>query len=146
MKTEPDEFGISDLQKAGAKGAPWDGVRNYQARNFMREMKCGDQVLIYHSSCKVIGVAGLGEIIQEATTDESAHNPKSDYYDAKSNPANPRWSKVQIKWIKTFKRVIELSELKKYKELTEMKLLQKGSRLSVMPVSPSEFNFIINLV
>ena len=147
MKSEPDTFSIDDLFNRKGKKEHWDGVRNYQARNFMRdEMKKGDQVLFYHSSCKVPGVAGIATVCKEAYPDHTSWDPKSSYYDPKSTPDNPRWFMVDIKFSKKFKRVIPLKELKEHDELSELKLLQKGCRLSIMPVSKEEFDFINSLV
>tara|TARA_R110002072_G_scaffold64203_1_gene159105 strand:+ start:80284 stop:80730 length:447 start_codon:yes stop_codon:yes gene_type:complete len=144
MKSEPDVFGIDDLKKV--KKEFWDGVRNYQARNFMRDdMKKGDKILFYHSSCKVPGIAGMATVSKECVPDVTSWNKKSKYYDEKSSEENPRWFMVQVKFEEKFKEVISLSELKNYKELKEMKLLQKGSRLSIMPVSKKEFDFILRL-
>jgi predicted RNA-binding protein with PUA-like domain len=144
MKTEPDVFSISDLQQQSKSG--WDGVRNYQARNFMRDqMKKGDQVLIYHSSCSVPGVAGLASISRESHPDPTCYDPKSPYYDAKSTKEKPRWFMVEIKWLKTFSRLIPLSQLKQQKELNQMALLKKGNRLSIMPISAQEFAVITAL-
>ncbi len=146
MKSEPDTFSIDDLKNAPHKVESWDGVRNYQARNFMRdEMKKGDLVLFYHSSCKIVGVAGIAEVAKESHPDLTALDKKSAYYDPKATQDDPRWYMVAIKWKKTFKRIISLNELKKHAALKDMKLLQKGNRLSIMPVSPEEFDTIIKL-
>ncbi|HEX6832768.1 MAG TPA: EVE domain-containing protein, partial [Rudaea sp.] len=110
MKSEPDEFSIDDL--ANRKSEPWSGVRNYQARNFMREMKVGDGVLFYHSSCEVPGVVGIAEIATTAHPDPTQFDPKSDYYDAASKREDPRWSLVDVKFKRKLKRVIALTELK----------------------------------
>lgn len=143
MKTEPDTFSIQDLKKA--KVAPWEGVRNYQARNFMQQMQMNDLVLIYHSSCAEIGVAGIAEVVKTAYPDPTALDPKSDYYDPKAPPDKPRWFMVDVKWIETFPRLIPLKELKENSAITELHLLQKGSRLSVMPVNAMEFKLIKKL-
>lgn len=141
MKTEPDTFSIDDLKRMKKSG--WDGVRNYQARNFMRDaMKKGDLVLIYHSSCKVPGVAGIAEVSKESHPDPTCWDKKSQYYDPKSTKDEPRWFMVEVKWKKTFKEVITLKELKDHKELKDMKLLQRGNRLSITPISKKEFEFI----
>ena len=147
MKTEPDEFSIEDLKCARDKTTSWEGVRNYQARNFMRdEMKQNDQVLIYHSSCKNVGVAGLAEVVKESHPDLSALNKNSEYFDPKATEKDPRWYMVDVKWKRTFDRVISLSELKKQKELQDMKLVQKGNRLSIMPITEREFKFILDMI
>jgi len=143
MKTEPDEFSIDDLSKR--KVEPWTGVRNYQARNFMREMKPGDGVLFYHSSCEIPGVAGIAEVATDAHPDPTQFDRKSDYYDAASRPEEPRWSLVDVKFKRKLKRVIPLSELKDRKELDGFALLARGNRLSVLPVSKPQWDFILGL-
>jgi len=146
MKSEPDVFSFSDLKKRPKQTEHWDGVRNYQARNFMRdEMKSGDLVLFYHSNAETIGAAGVAKVTKEAHPDHTQFDPKSDYYDPKSTKENPRWFMVEVTFNKDFKRVVTLDEMKTYKELEEMRLLQKGNRLSVMPVTKEEFNFIVSL-
>lgn len=144
MKTEPDEFSIDDLKAQKTSG--WEGVRNYQARNFMRdEMKKGDLVLIYHSSCPVPGVAGLATVNKESYPDPTAFDPKSNYYDQKSNTEKPRWFMVEVKFKAKFKDFISLETIKEQKKLSEMKLVQKGNRLSIMPVTKAEFHHILKL-
>jgi len=143
MKTEPDEFSIDDLSKK--KVEPWTGVRNYQARNFMREMKPGDGVLFYHSSCEIPGVAGIAEVATEAYPDPTQFDKKSDYYDAASKREEPRWSLVDVKYKRKLKRVIPLSELKDRRELDGFALLARGNRLSVLPVTKPQWDFILGL-
>ena len=143
MKTEPDEFSIDDLSKK--KVEPWTGVRNYQARNFMREMQAGDGVLFYHSSCEVPGVAGIAEVAATAYPDPTQFDKKSDYYDAASKREEPRWSLVDVKYKRKLKRVIPLSELKDRKELDGFALLARGNRLSVLPVTKPQWDFILGL-
>ena len=143
MKTEPDEFSIDDLSKK--KVEPWTGVRNYQARNFMREMKAGDGVLFYHSSCEVPGVAGIAEVAVTAYPDPTQFDKKSDYYDAASKREEPRWSLVDVKFKRKLKRVIPLSELKDRKELEGFALLARGNRLSVLPATKAQWDFILGL-
>jgi predicted RNA-binding protein with PUA-like domain len=143
MKTEPDEFSIDDLAKK--KIEPWTGVRNYQARNFMREMKPGDGVLFYHSSCEVPGVAGIAEVATEAYPDPTQFDRKSDYYDAASKREEPRWSLVDVRYKHKLKRVIPLAELKDRKELDGFALLARGNRLSVLPVAKTQWDFILGL-
>lgn len=144
MKTEPDVFSIDDLKKN--KKTSWEGVRNYQARNFMRDqMKLGDQVLIYHSSCKVPAVAGVAKVIKEAHPDPSSWDKKSPYFDPKSSKENPRWFMVDLAFVKKFSQVISLSEIKKEKSLAQMKLVQKGNRLSIMPLTQKEFKKILSM-
>jgi len=143
MKTEPDEFSIDDLSKK--KVEPWTGVRNYQARNFMREMQAGDGVLFYHSSCEVPGVAGIAEVAGTAYPDPTQFDKKSDYYDAASRREEPRWSLVDVKFKRKLKRVIPLTELKDRRELEGFALISRGNRLSVLPVTKAQWDFILGL-
>jgi len=143
MKSEPDVFSISDLKKN--KTEEWDGVRNYQARNFMKTMKKNDIVLFYHSNAKPSGLAGLATIHKEALPDSTQFNKKSKYYDAKSTKENPRWHCVHVKYKKTFKEVIDLKTLKEDPKLSNMLVCQKGSRLSVQPVEKKDFDYIIKM-
>ena len=144
MKTEPDVFSIDDLKSH--KTTPWEGVRNYQARNFMRdEMKKGDMVLIYHSNAKPPGVAGIGVVSKEAFPDHFAWDKKSKYFDPKSTKENPRWMMVEIKFKKKFKELISLSEIKETKGLEDMLILKKGNRLSITPVEKKHFDRIIEM-
>jgi predicted RNA-binding protein with PUA-like domain len=143
MKSEPDEFSIDDLAKKRTE--PWSGVRNYQARNFLREMRVGDGVLFYHSSCDEPGVAGVAEVATDAYPDPTQFDPKSDYFDAKSTRTAPRWSLVEVKFKRKLKRVIALAELKERKELHELVLVRPGNRLSVLPVSKTHWHFILGL-
>jgi predicted RNA-binding protein with PUA-like domain len=143
MKTEPDEFSIDDLSKR--KTEPWSGVRNYQARNFMREMKVGDGVLFYHSSCEIPGVAGIAEVAVAAHPDPTQFDSKSDYFDAASKREDPRWSLVDVKFKRKLKRVIALTELKGNTELAELALVKPGNRLSVLPVTKKQWDYILGL-
>lgn len=147
MKSEPDIFGIVHLENRPNKTEHWDGVRNYQARNFMRDrMKKGDQVFFYHSNCKEPGIVGIAEVVREAYPDHTAYDPESKYYDPKSTPDNPRWYMVDIRFVRRLKRTITLQELKKQaKALPDFPLLQKGNRLSVMPLSGEEWKFILGM-
>lgn len=147
MKSEPDVFGIEHLEKRPKKTEAWDGVRNYQARNFMRDgMKKGDQIFFYHSNCKEPGIVGIAEVVREAYPDHTAFDPESKYYDPKSEPDNPRWFMVDVKFVRRLKRTISLQELKAHAEaLPDFALLQKGSRLSVMPVSEKAWEYILGL-
>ena len=146
MKSEPDAYSIDDLAREKNKTTCWDGVRNYQARNLMRdEMKKGDLVLFYHSSAKPPGVAGAARVVRESYPDHTALDRKSKYYDEKSTADNPRWFMVDIKLVKKFKRLIPLEELKSIKALEGMVLLQKGSRLSVQPVTKKQYETILKL-
>ncbi|MAW07822.1 MAG: EVE domain-containing protein [Halobacteriovoraceae bacterium] len=144
MKTEPDVFSIDDLKSQ--KTTPWEGVRNYQARNFMRdEMKKGDMVLIYHSNTKPPGVAGIGVVSKEAFPDHFAWDKKSKYFDPKSTKENPRWMMVEVKFKKKFKELISLSEIKETKGLEGMLILRKGNRLSITPVDKKHFDKIVEM-
>ena len=146
MKSEPNAFGIDDLQNMPDQTEHWDGVRNYQARNMMRdEMKVGDQVFFYHSNCEVPGIVGLMEVVKEGYPDFTAFDPNSKYFDEKSDPSKPRWFMVDIKYIRHTKRVIPLAELKEHDVLENMALVRKGNRLSIMPVSKQEWDYILRL-
>jgi predicted RNA-binding protein with PUA-like domain len=146
MKSEPDVFSIDDLKAMPKKTEHWDGVRNYQARNMMRdEMKKGDLVFFYHSNCKVPGIVGIMEVVKEGYPDHTAYDPKGKYYDEKSTPDNPRWYMVDVKYKRKLKRTISLDELKALPRLEEMPLVRRGNRLSVMPVSKAHWNYILGL-
>jgi len=142
MKSEPDSFGIEHLKKQGT--GPWDGVRNFSARNFMRAMKLGDQVLFYHSSAKPSGAAGLAEVVREAYHDHTSWDPKNHHFDPKSTPERPLWSMVDVRYVGTFKHFLPLEELKKIPELSGMVLFNRG-RLSVQPVEEKHFKLIVKL-
>jgi predicted RNA-binding protein with PUA-like domain len=143
MKSEPDEFSFEDLMAAPKKTTPWVGVRNYQARNFMRDgMKVGDGVLFYHSSCPVPGIYGLATVASGAYPDPTQFDRKSKYHDAKSDRANPRWMLVDVKFAKKT-RAMPLDELRTYPELEDMVVLKRGNRLSITPVTPAEWRFIV---
>ncbi|CAA0105463.1 Uncharacterised protein [Zhongshania aliphaticivorans] len=147
MKSEPDAFSLDDLCSRPDGTEPWDGVRNYQARNMMRDnMKRGDKVFFYHSSCPVPGIAGIAAVVKEGYPDHSAQNPESKYYDPKASPENPRWFMVDVKFERKFPRLIPLSELKAEPSLAEMILLKKGNRLSIMPVQENEWRQILSMV
>jgi predicted RNA-binding protein with PUA-like domain len=146
MKSEPEEFGIDDLKNNPDKTEPWDGVRNYQARNMMRDdMKKGDLVFFYHSNCKIPGIVGIMTVNKEGYPDPTAFDPEDKHYDPKSDPENPRWIHVDVKYKRKFKRVISLAELREQKQLKDMKILQRGNRLSVTPVAKKEWDYIVNL-
>jgi predicted RNA-binding protein with PUA-like domain len=146
MKSEPDVFSFEDLKKRPNKTEPWNGVRNYQARNFMRnDMKVDDLILFYHSSCDVPGVAGIARVSSASYPDQTQFNPKSEYFDQKATKENPRWFLVDVKFESELKRFISLEELKGHKVLAGMKLLQRGNRLSILPVTQEEFEFIRKL-
>lgn len=142
MKSEPGVFSIDDLQKKKKTG--WDGVRNYQARNFLRRMKKGDLAFFYHSSVAPSVIAGVVRIVREATPDPTQFDPKSDHYDPDSPPGAPRWSQVDVKFAQKFKKPLSLEEIKKIPALKEMVLLKRG-RLSVQPVAPSEWKTLMKL-
>ncbi len=148
MKSEPGEFGIDDLRKRPRKTEPWDGVRNYQARNMMRdEMQLGDRAFFYHSACEVPGVVGIVEIASAPYADPTAFDPADRHYDPKSDPENPRWFLVDVKFVRKLKRTIALSELRAFAEtrLDGLALLRRGNRLSVMPVAKKHWDFILGL-
>lgn len=146
MKSEPDEFSIDDLAAAPERSVAWYGVRNYQARNFMRDqMRLGDQVFFYHSSCPEPGIAGLATVSKQAYPDATQFERKSKYYDAKATSETPRWFNVNVK-LKKKTRLVGLDELRTHPELTTMRLLQRGNRLSVTPVDPAEWEFILKLM
>lgn len=142
MKSEPAEVSIDDALAAPERTVPWTGVRNYQARNFMRDaMKIGDGVLFYHSSCAEPGIAGLAEVASTACPDETQFDPASKYFDEKASRENPRWMLIDVRAIaKT--RLIGLAELRAQQELADMQILKRGNRLSITPVSPSEWRYI----
>ncbi len=146
MKSEPDDFSIDDLMRAAKKTTPWFGVRNYQARNYMRdEMQLGDQALFYHSSCEVPGIAGIVEIARLAYPDATQFDYKSRYFDPKSTRAKPRWFNVDVRLAKKT-RLVPLTELREYPQLADMRLLQRGNRLSITPVEPEEWKFIMSVL
>jgi predicted RNA-binding protein with PUA-like domain len=146
MKSEPDAFSIDDLKNLPGKTDHWDGVRNYQARNMMRDdMKRGDLVFFYHSNCDEPGIVGIAKVSKEGYPDFTAWDPKSKYFDAKSDPDNPRWFMVDVKYVRKLKRTITLAELKKFAKLKDMPLVRKGNRLSIMPVTKSQWDFILSL-
>ena len=142
MKSEPDECSIDDVLKAPGRKTPWSGVRNYQARNFMRdEMRVGDGVLFYHSSCPEPGIAGLAEVASAAYPDKTQFDPKSDYYDPASKKDAPRWYNVDVRATKKI-ALIALEELRRHKALAGMVTLRPGNRLSITPVTEAEWKFI----
>ncbi len=144
MKSEPDVFSIDQLKKD--KSSLWDGVRNYQARNFMmNDMKVGDQVLFYHSNAKPPGVAGLAKISKEAVPDPSQFNKNGEYFDPKASKENPRWFCVEVAFDKKFSELVPLDELKSQKGLEDMLVTRKGQRLSIQPVTKKEFNIVCKM-
>ncbi len=147
IKSEPGSFSIEHLAKARDATTSWNGVRNYQARNFLRDMKAGDQAFFYHSSCEVPAVVGIVEVTREAYPDPSAFDPKDDHYDPDSDRAKPRWYMVDVRLVRRLKRMITLEELRPHAraKLSDFELLKRGSRLSVMPVSARSWSFILSL-
>jgi predicted RNA-binding protein with PUA-like domain len=146
MKSEPDAFSIDDLCKRPNQVEPWDGVRNYQARNMMRDgMKLGDQVFFYHSNCTVPGIVGIMEIVREGYPDFSAFDPDDKHFDPQSDPDKPRWMRVDVKYVRHLRRTISLKELKDKTELADLALLRRGNRLSIMPVNQQQWAFILGL-
>lgn len=146
FKSEPSDYSIDDLANAEHQTSCWEGIRNYQVRNFIRDdMKVGDQVMFYHSSCKHVGVVGLAEIVKEAHPDHTQFDPESKYYDPKSKQENPRWLMVDIKLVSKLPKLIPLSDIKACEHITEIPLVRKASRLSIMPVSKREWDLILSL-
>ena len=140
MKSEPEVFGYDDLVRVGSEG--WDGVRNYQARNFLREMQPGDQVIFYHSNAKPPGAAGIARIVRGAEPDPTQFDPESKYYDPKSDPSDPRWDWVTVAPVRALE-FVSVDELKQIPELAGCRLLATGNRLSVMPLTAAEFDAIV---
>jgi predicted RNA-binding protein with PUA-like domain len=148
LKSEPDTFSIENLAAKPKQTTAWDGVRNYQARNMLRDsMKKGDTAFFYYSSCEVPGIAGIVRIVKEGYPDKTAFDSKDDHYDPESDPKDPRWYVVDVKLQRKLKRIITLEELRRHAadELSEMRLLQRGNRLSVTPVTKEEWDFILTL-
>lgn len=147
FKSEPGVFSIADLEKAPKKTAFWDGVRNYQARNYLRDqIKKGDLVLFYHSNSDPSGIVGIAEVVRDGYPDHTAFDQRDPHFDPKSDPANPTWYMVDIKYVKTFPRLLSLEDLRGVPALKDMVLLQKGSRLSVQPVTEKQWKAIEKLV
>ena len=148
FKSEPGSFGIDDLAKSKRKTTSWDGVRNFQARNFMRDsMHKGDQGFFYHSGCDIPGIAGIVTVSREAHPDMSAFAPDDDHYDPDSDPANPRWCAVDVTLLRKFDRLITLAQLREHANtrLKDLLLLRKGNRLSITPVRKTDWDFILSL-
>lgn len=146
MKSEPDVFGIDHLRKMPKQTEHWDGVRNYQARNMLRDqMQVGDRVFFYHSNCDEPGIVGIARIVRAGYPDHTAQNPDSKYYDPKSDTDNPRWYMVDVKFERELKRTISLNELKADVELADMALVRRGNRLSIMPVTADQWEYILSL-
>jgi predicted RNA-binding protein with PUA-like domain len=146
MKSEPEAFSIDDLKNRPQQTEHWDGVRNYQARNMMRDdMKPGDRVFFYHSNCDEPGIVGIMEVVRQGYPDFMAFDPTSKYFDPKSDAAKPTWIMVDVKYVRHLKRTITLTELKQYPELAEMALVKRGNRLSIMPVTQAQWDYILSL-
>ena len=146
MKSEPEEFSIDDLAKAPNQTVPWFGVRNYLARNFMRDqMRIGDEVLFYHSSCPAPGIAGLARVASSAYPDETQWNKKGKYYDAKATRENPRWMLVDVALVQKT-RLLALADMREQATLANMVVLQRGNRLSITPVKPNELKAVLKLL
>ncbi len=144
MKSEPDAYSIDDLKRD--KREPWDGIRNYQARNMMRDdMKVGDKVFFYHSNCKEPGIVGIMKVVSKPYPDPTQFDPDSKYFDSKSNPEDPRWILVDVGFVRKTKRNITLTEIKAHPGLDDMILTRKGNRLSVMPVDREHWDIILGL-
>ncbi|HJT51086.1 MAG TPA: EVE domain-containing protein [Nitrosospira sp.] len=146
MKSEPSDVSIDDLASISGQTVAWYGVRNYQARNFMRDqMRVGDKVFFYHSSCEQPGIAGIAEVSKLAYPDVTQFDPDSKYFDAKATPENPRWFNVDVRLVRKT-RLLSIKELRSHPELASMRILQKGNRLSITPVDPAEWSFIIGIL
>ena len=145
LKTEADVFSFADLLAAPAQTTLWEGVRNYQARNLMRTMRPGEAVLVYHSSIQPAGVAGLAEVACEAQLDPTQFDKSSFYFDPKATPDTPRWDAVTVRGVAALPRFVPLSELRRQPELQNIRLLQRGNRLSVLPLTEREFQVIVRL-
>ena len=144
MKSEPDAYSIDDLERDGRE--MWDGIRNYQARNTMRDdMKIGDEVFFYHSSCKQPGIVGIARVASAPYPDPTQFDKKSKYFDPKSDKKEPRWCLVDVEFVRKTKRIVTLTEIKTHKSLDDMILTRKGNRLSIMPVSKKHWNKILSL-
>lgn len=144
MKSEPDTFSVDDLERVGTE--PWNGVRNYQARNMIRDrMRRGDLAFFYHSNCEIPSIAGIMEIVRPAYPDSTAFEAASPYYDPKSTAENPRWYMVDVRFVRKLKRPITLKELKSHGSLLDLPLLRRGNRLSVMPVTAHQWKYILSL-
>jgi predicted RNA-binding protein with PUA-like domain len=144
MKSEPDAYSIDDLERDGRE--PWDGIRNYQARNMMRDdMRIGDEILFYHSSCKVPGVVGIARVASEPYPDPTQFDPDAKYYDARSNPDDPRWILVDVEFVRKLDRPVTLADIKAHPGLDDMILTRRGNRLSIMPVEKAHWDIILGL-
>jgi predicted RNA-binding protein with PUA-like domain len=148
MKSEPSTFGIDDLARAKRQTTSWDGVRNFQARNFMRDdMQVGDLAFFYHSSCDVPGIVGVMKVVKAAQPDKTAFDKKDEHYDPDSNPTNPRWYSIDVQLERKFDNVVTLDRLRAHAQdkLSELLILRRGNRLSITPVSKTDWRFILSL-
>jgi predicted RNA-binding protein with PUA-like domain len=146
FKTEPDVFSIHDLKARGPQGEIWDGVRNYQARNMLRDqVRAGDRIFIYHSNCEVPGVAGVATAIDTGVIDPTQFNPDSQYHDPTSDPTKPRWITVKVGHVETLPSTISLGAIKAHPGLADMQLVKKGNRLSILPVTEDQWAMILSL-
>ena len=147
MKSEPDVFGIEHLKACTNKTEPWDGIRNYQARNFMRdEMKKGDKVFFYHSNCKTPGIVGIAKVASKPYPDPTQFDAGSNYFDPKSDPDDPRWVLVDVQHVRDLKRTVTLTEMKaRADEFGEFKLLAKGNRLSILPMTKDQWDQVLKM-
>ena len=146
MKSEPSDVSIDDLASMPKQTVAWYGVRNYQARNFMRDqMRVGDQVFFYHSSCEQPGIVGIAEVCKRAYPDATQFDAGNKYFDPKATPENPRWFNVDVQFVKK-PRLVGIKALRSYPELASLRILQKGSRLSITPVDPAEWKFIMGIL
>jgi predicted RNA-binding protein with PUA-like domain len=145
FKSEPDVYSLDSLRLEKSGVGRWDGVRNYQARNFLRAAQVGDQVLFYHSNAAPSGIVGIAEIVRTAYPDPTQFDPASEYYDPKATPDAPRWSAVDVRFVRAFPRLLSLEDLRQVPALDAMPLLKRGTRLSVMPVTPTEWAAILDL-
>lgn len=146
MKSEPDEVSVDDLERAPRQTLPWTGVRNYQARNFMRDaMRVGDGVLFYHSSCATPGIAGIARVSGPAAPDATQFDPRSPYHDPKSSPQDPRWLQVDVSLVRKT-RLLPLTAMRELPQLASMRVLQRGNRLSITPVTPAEWQAVLSVL
>lgn len=144
FKSEPDTFSIDDLMKRPSQTEPWDGVRNYQARNFLRnQVKLGDSVLFYHSSCKEPGIVGMAKVVKAGYPDSTQFDPSSKYFDPKSTPEKPIWYRVDVKFSRKLSRTLSLNEIKQHPLLCQMQVARRGNRLSITPVTQAEWEAIL---
>ncbi len=146
VKTEPSECSIDDFANATRQTIPWDGVRNYQARNFLAQMSEGDEVFVYHSSCKHIGIAGIVKVVRSAYPDPTQFDPGSPYHDPKSTPGKPRWQAVDMAYLQKLPRLLPLDEIKTLTGLDGLPLIKRGNRLSVMPITDDQWQILLGSV